>query len=99
MNRSELITASAAHSGVPLATAEQVLISIQAVIIESLMNAEKITIPGFITCKVVERGARTGRNPKTGAPIEIPARKAVRIAAGQGLKRAVSGIQASGNQR
>ncbi len=97
MNRSELITASAAHSGVPLATAEQVLVSIQAVIIESLINQEKVTLPGFLTLEVVERSARTGRNPKTGAPLEIPARKAIRIAAGQGLKRAVSGIQASGN--
>lgn len=97
MNRSELIAATATHSGVTLRTAEQVLVSIQAVIIESLVKQEKVTIPGFLTLDVIERGARTGRNPQTGAPLEIPARKAVRIAAGQGLKRAVSGIQTSGN--
>jgi DNA-binding protein HU-beta len=97
MNRSELITAVSAHSGVPLATADQVLTSIQAVVIESLLNEEKVTIPGFLTLDVVERSARTGRNPKTGAPLDIPARKAVRIAAGHGLKRAVSGLPASGN--
>ena len=45
----------------------------------------------------LERSARTGRNPKTGAPLEISARKAVRIAAGHGLKRAVAGLPASGN--
>jgi DNA-binding protein HU-beta len=97
MNRSELIAATAAHSGVTHSTAEQVLVSIQAVIIESLGKEEKVTIPGFLTFDVVERSARTGRNPKTGAPLEISARKAVRVAAGQGLKRSVSGIQASGN--
>ncbi len=96
MNRTELITATAAHSGLPLATVEHVLGSIQAAIIESLANQEKVTIPGFLTFDVVERSARTGRNPQTGAPLEIPARKAVRIAAGQGLKRAVSGIHVSG---
>jgi DNA-binding protein HU-beta len=97
MNRSELITAVSAHSGVPLATADQVLASLQAVIVESLLNEEKVTIPGFLALDVVERSARTGRNPKTGAPLEIPARKAVRIAAGHGLKRAVSELPASGN--
>jgi len=97
MNRTELITATATHSGVPLATVEHVLVSIQAVVIESLMRQEKVTIPGFLTLDVVERGARTGRNPQTGAPLDIPARKAVRIAAGQGLKRAVSGIHVSGS--
>ena len=97
MNRSELITAASTHSGVPTASVEQVLTSIQAVIIESLMNQEKVTIPGFLTLDVVERSARTGRNPNTGAPLDIPARKAVRIAAGHGLKRAVAGIPATGN--
>ena len=97
MNRSELISAAAAHSGVPLATAEQVLASIQAVITDSLKSQEKVAIPGFLSFDVIERSARAGRNPQTGAPLDIPARKAVRVVVGQTLKRAVSDIPPSGN--
>ena len=49
------------------------------------------TITGFLTLDVAERDARTGRNPRTGEPLEIAARTVVRVSAGQALKRAVAG--------
>ena len=48
-----------------------------------------LTLTGFGTFKVSERAARTGRDPRTGNPIDIPASKAVRFTPGKTLKDAV----------
>lgn len=53
---------------------------------------EDVTFVGFGSFKRKERGARKGRNPKTGAELNIPAKKAVSFTAGKSLKEAVSGI-------
>jgi DNA-binding protein HU-beta len=55
-----------------------------------LRSGEAVTLTGFGAFKVVERRARTGRNPKTGAPITIPARRAVTFAPGKNLRKAVA---------
>lgn len=57
---------------------------------EALRSGEAVTLTGFGAFKVVERRARTGRNPKTGAPITIPARRAVTFAPGKDLRKAVA---------
>ncbi len=91
MNRSELIAATAARCGTSASSTDQIVGALQAVITEALVKGEKVSIPGFLTLDVAERSARTGRNPRTGEPLEIPARKVVRVTAGQSLKRAVGG--------
>jgi DNA-binding protein HU-beta len=91
MNRSELIAATATRCGTSVASTDQIVGCLQAIITEALVNDEKVTIPGFLTLDVAERSARTGRNPRTGEPLDIPARKVVRVTAGQSLKRAVAG--------
>ena len=53
---------------------------------ESLANGQNVTLRGFGTFSVVERKARTGRNPRTGEAIQIAARKAVRFTPGADLK-------------
>jgi nucleoid DNA-binding protein len=55
----------------------------------SLANNEVVQISGFGSFKVSERKARTGRNPQTGAPIQIPAGKVPKFVAGKALKEAV----------
>jgi len=45
-----------------------------------------VTLTDFGSFKVVERAAKEGRNPQTGEPIEIPAKKVVKFEAGKGLK-------------
>ena len=57
-----------------------------AVLNEAAAKGEKVTIPGLLTMEVVDRAARTGRNPQTGEELKIPASKGVKISAGTALK-------------
>jgi DNA-binding protein HU-beta len=91
MNRSDVITAAAQRSGLTPQAVDQALAALQSVVTESLVNGDKVTIPGFVSFEAVQRNAREGRNPSTGEKMHIPARTAVKISAGQALKRAVSG--------
>ena len=58
---------------------------------DALADGDKVTIPGFGTFQVSESAERQGRNPKTGEPMTIAARKNARFKAGKGLKDAVNG--------
>lgn len=91
MNRSDVITAAAARSGLTPQSVDQALAALQSVVTEALVNGEKVTLPGFVSFEAVQRSAREGRNPSTGEKMHIPARTAVKVSAGQSLKRAVSG--------
>ena len=91
MNRSELVSAIAQQTGQTATDVDRAIGGMVAVITNALVKGEKVAIPGFATFNTAQRSARTGRNPQTGAEIKIPARKAVRITAGQTLKRAVAG--------
>ena len=55
----------------------------------ALKGGEKVNISGFGTFTVSDRKARTGRNPKTGEPIEIPASRSAKFKAGKTLKEAL----------
>ncbi len=55
----------------------------------ALQNDDAVVLSGFGTFKVVSRQARTGRNPKTGETISIPAHRAVRFVPGKTLRSAV----------
>ena len=72
------------------AEAGKALDAILEVIKEGLAKGEDITFTGFGSFKVVQRAARTGRNPQTGAAIQIPAAKVVKFSAGKFLKDAVN---------
>ena len=52
----------------------------------ALQNGDTVTLSGFGTFKVVQRQARTGRNPKTGDTIDIPAHRAVKFVPGKALR-------------
>lgn len=58
---------------------------------DALSQGDKVAIPGFGTFEVADRPARQGRNPQTGATIEIAASKAAKFKAGKGLKDALNG--------
>ena len=58
---------------------------------DTLRQGEKVAIPGFGTFEVADRPARQGRNPQTGAAIEIAASKAAKFKASTGLKDALNG--------
>ena len=91
MNRSDVITAAAQRSGLAPQAVDQALAALQSAVTEALVKGEKVALPGFVSFEAVQRSAREGRNPSTGEKMHIPARTAVKVSAGQSLKRAVSG--------
>ena len=89
MNKTELIDLVAERAGVTKATAGKVLAAVINTITATLKKEEDVTFVGFGTFYVSERAARTGRNPRTGKAINIPACKAPKFRAGKSLKEAV----------
>ena len=90
MNKSELIDAIATKSELTKAQAASALDAVVAAVGEALKSGDSVTLVGFGTFSVKERAARTGRNPKTGAPIQIAASKVPSFKAGKGLKDIVA---------
>ncbi|HWK92280.1 MAG TPA: HU family DNA-binding protein [Luteimicrobium sp.] len=90
LNKSELVSAIAEKSGLTKADAENALNAFQEVLIESLGKGEAVKLTGLLSVERVERAARTGRNPRTGEEIAIPAGYGVKLSAGSLLKKAVS---------
>lgn len=89
MNKSELIDAVAASSGLSKADAGRALDAVTAAITGALQAGDSVTLVGFGTFAVKERAARTGRNPKSGDTIQIAARRVPDFKAGKGLKDAI----------
>ena len=90
MAKTDIIAKIQANAGIATkAEAGKVLDAVLASIQESLTGGEALTLTGFGAFKVSERAARTGRDPRTGNPIDIPASKAVRFTPGKTLKDAV----------
>lgn len=89
MNKSELVDAIAEKSGLSKADAKKALEGFTGAVTETLQKGDKIALVGFGSFSVSERSARTGKNPKTGAPIDIPAKKVVKFKAGNDLSTAV----------
>jgi len=90
MNKTELIAAIAADTGLTKTDAEKVVNSLIAVVTKSVKKGEKITVPGFVTISKEKRSARTGRNPQTGAEIKIAAKNYVKLKAGKTLDDAMN---------
>lgn len=85
MNKTELIAAMAEKAGLTKVDAGKALNAYADVVKEQLAKGDKITLIGFGTFSVVERPARTGRNPRTGKSIKIAAKKSAKFKAGKGL--------------
>ena len=90
MSKQELVNYVADKTGLSKKDAESALSSVVDGVKSSLVIGDSVTLVGFGTFSVSHRGARTGRNPQTGASIQIPARKAPVFKAGKGLKEAVN---------
>ena len=94
MNKTELIEMTAEDTGLAPEDAAKVIDSMLATVTSTLIRGEDVTIPGFGKFSTVQRAARTGRNPATGAELEIKAATAPKFTAGASLKAAVN---ANGN--
>ena len=86
MNKAELTARVARDTRMTKVKASRVIDSLLGHVMKSLKKGERASLVGFGTFTVTRRRARTGRNPQTGAPIQIPARRVVRFTAGKSLK-------------
>ena len=89
MNKSELIDAIAAHADISKAAASKALDGLISAVTDTLKKGEDVTLVGFGTFYVGERAERSGRNPKTGETIKIPAARSPKFRAGKALKDAL----------
>ncbi len=91
MNKTELVDAIAKDSGLSRADSARAIDSLINTVQKTLKKGDDVAITGFGKFSVVKRGARTGRNPATGATLKIKASKAPKFTAGATLKATVSG--------
>ena len=91
MKKLQLIDAVADKAKVTKKEAAAAVDAVLDVIAEALAAGEDVKITGFGGFEVKARAARTGRNPKTGEAVEIPASKYVAFSAGSALKDKVNG--------
>ncbi len=90
MNKTELIAAVAAKTGLTKKDAEKVVNATIDSITESLVNGDKVNVSGFGIFEVKTREARVGRNPRTKETIQIPATKLPAFKASKTLKDAIA---------
>ena len=90
MTKKELVAAIAVETEQSKAQVDRTIKSLLGQISGAMKNNEKVSFIGFGTFYVSDRAARTGRNPRTGDPIDIPATKVPKFRAGAQLKDAVS---------
>jgi nucleoid DNA-binding protein len=91
MKKSDIVDSIAGKIGVPKAQVQQMVDDVFDLIAEGLTKGEKIDLRGFGTFSVRDSKARTGRNPQSGEPIQIPARRVPAFKPGKELKEKVNG--------
>ncbi len=89
MNKNHLVAAIAADSGLTQKEVTAVLSALGRVASAALTERMAVSLPEIGKLKLSRREARTGRNPKTGAPVEIAAKNTVKFTAAKTLKDAV----------
>lgn len=90
MNKNELVAKVADQSGLSKKDAEKALAAVLDTITAALVAGDKVQLVGFGTFETKQREARTGRNPRSGETIEIPAASLPAFKAGKALKDAVA---------
>ncbi len=90
MTKTELVNSMAEKAGLSKADTEKALKAFVDSVTDALQHDEKISLVGFGTFSVGERAARTGKNPQTGAALQIPAAKVPKFKAGKALKDSVN---------
>ncbi len=90
MNKTELVAAVAENAALTKKDAEKAINAVIATVTDALKGGDKVQLVGFGTFEVRKRGARTGKNPRTGAAIKIAASKVPAFKAGKALKDIVN---------
>jgi len=89
MTKADLIAQVTKKAGLTAKASKDAVNSIFGSITDAMKRGEKVVVTGFGTFMVRKRAARKGRNPQTGAEIQIPATKTPGFTAGKSLKRIV----------
>ena len=90
MSKTDLVNYIAEETGLTKADATRALEAVVSGITKGLKEEGKVTLTGFCTFSAKHKEAKTGRNPRTGETVEIPAKTAVVIKAGTKLKDALN---------
>jgi DNA-binding protein HU-beta len=90
MTKADLIGKVSKATGVPQTAVENVLNALGEVAASELRQSGEIPLPGIGKLKIKQRAAREGRNPRTGATIQVPAKKAVVFSVGKTLKETLA---------
>jgi len=89
MNKAQLIDAMASNANLTKADAKKALDAFITTTGTALKGGDRVALVGFGSFSIAQRSARTGRNPKTGAEMQIPAKKVVKFKAGSELADSV----------
>jgi DNA-binding protein HU-beta len=89
MNKTEMIAKLAEKNGMTKKDAQKALEGLIEIISDEIKDGGSVTLTGFGTFAVVDRQVRIGRNPQTGEPIDIPAKRVPKFKAGKGLREVV----------
>lgn len=89
MTKADLIEVVAKKANLTAKASREAVSAVFASVTDSLKKGDKVVVTGFGTFMVRSRKARAGRNPQTGATINIPARKTPGFTAGKALKKVV----------
>ena len=92
MTKSQLVMKLAEASELSKKQADTVLQALVDITVASVRKGDPVKIPGLGTFRKVQTKARMGRNPQTGQPIKIPARKKARFTVAKTFKEAVLGV-------
>ena len=90
MTKTDLVTRIAKDAALSKRQAEKALQAMLASVEEALRHGERVTLVGFGTFAVRARAARSGRNPRTGQPLVVPARKTPTFSVGKRLRQVVN---------
>ena len=91
MNKTELVAAVAKKSGLSKKDSEKAVSTIVETVVKAVKKGDKVQLIGFGTFSKRHRNKRSGRDPRTGKPITIPARDVPAFTAGAVFKKAVGG--------
>ena len=90
MTKTELVSIVADKAGLTKTDADLAVKALLDAVTDCLKSGDKLGLVGFGTFSVSDRAARTGKNPRTGEKIDIPAAKIPRFKAGKALKDSVN---------
>ena len=90
MNKSELVDKVRDAADLSGAQAQKAVDAFLDSVTNAVASGDKVQLPGFGSWSSSDRKARTGRNPRTGEPVQIAASKGVKFTAGAGFKSAVN---------